>query len=1275
MGLAPSRRLLYSGTDAPLWFVSAPSELCTNEKQRQQDNVNSSAVKGCGLASTEPSLPPPSFAQLRLVPLIKRYFPSSDSVLFRQLMESRKHQHPRYHFLCKQFLPPTAYIDPTAHYYDLELKESEKDSMGNEVYEAVLPATKAPFSSADVMYELLVENTEKMLFENEEELKEAMRANMIENSNNASGGKSNNAKRRRIRPVPCAVLILRCHGPAVNVWDNNIASFGLANAAEALSLSPRGRDATIVVEDERSWLAWELGGVKISGSIGGFYGCWTLDELLHCEHNKKITEKSESKTISYFPYSSTRPFGLVESSLIVSGCVERDVGEREQPHAWVSACRAFANTMIESVSGLQLNPNEQQIPLNPFSMLQQLDLSFIPLLSNIPQIQLCRQVHLFVDILEELAPEIPTLVKLQMLLRERNNKPASGDSRTVIPQRDSNKVCTLDTANGTGNNHSVCGVQGYGGDGKSMAAEESNKGNDVSSQALPPPSLIALREKGICSYIADGAVVLRLSNDKVVEALQKLSCISLSDSTESIVMALTSRVPPPLQYRGELRPPNAYAMCKEKLSGVVRRAEPHLSESLLLSWSQLQSQDVFSVGRDFDGVPFSFLIAPELPPASTGGEGGVGERGERGGDGSHSGTQCPVPPKSQRYLACSGPLKVPNVSVAFGDLIRCDIVNGCWYVDRQLHAEDVALSWMRRVAGKARESRDSDEHWLRFPQQECKIKEEGSESNDTSSNMKGIIVRLGRFRPWHVQHDGYSYFHCITVRGTGAPPANAANAVTAAVGTTVGQSTNSGAETVVNNGTLRAAGKKKGNTVTITPPPPPPLLQPQPPITTTAAARTTIATGGAATTTTTTTTRKSTFALRADMMGNRYPSYGAPMDEYMDGSSLALRNCYPMGHRLSCTPPNPPNLPLFVNRMAPFPNPHPVPYAAGVGPEPREEPSLTVSRLLDGWGAFDMERVPSAYSSSANTSPTAHSSSRRLQSLPSPTAEGPGGGRDSPGGGSSSSPAAPGPLRRQSLSWRGFSPKHPAASPTHANASHQPWRAPSPFTVSAASTMSHVSLPGSYAGPMPFKTARAPVLNHTCTPAESQLLVNAMDSPALSGISTAGSFAGEHMGFGVTPPPIGNLSSVEIRNFPSCEARTARPSDNRSRSHKVVTYLSDIESRNNTNSDENENSGRNERDAHNNNKNNYNGSTDSNSNNGNNVIQSNKFYYERQGSSVSIPEHELERSRRSSYDAMRNSSPESNLSIPSTPHSAVRLYKKNQQKYRWNPYGVQPSEE
>ncbi|ORC86703.1 uncharacterized protein TM35_000261550 [Trypanosoma theileri] len=1261
MGLAPSRRLLYSGSDAPLWFVSAPSELCANEKHREQDNGHTSAVKECVLASTDTNLPPPSFSQLRLVPLIKRYFPSSDSVLFKQLLEARKHQHPRYHFLCKQFLPPTAYIDPTAHYYDLELRESEKESVGNEVYETILPATKAPFSSADVMYELLVENTERILFDNEEELKEAMQANIDESynnnnnnnnnttSNNVSGGKSNSGKHRRIRPVPCAVLILRCHGPAVQVWNNNIASFGLANAVEAMSLSPRGRDATVVVEDGRSWLVWEMNGVKMSGCMGGFYGCWTLDELLHCGNHEDMIKSPKSKMISSFPYSSTGPFGLVESSLIVSGCVERDVGEREQPHAWVAACRAFSNTIIESFPNSQLHQNNQhQIPLHPVSMLRQLDLSFIPLLSNIPQMQLCRQVHLFMNIMVDLAPEIPTLAKLQMLLRERNNKQVSGDSRTIPFQGDLNKEYILEAANNT-----VSGVQRYGGDEKQMNTEESNKGNGVPSLTLPSSSFISLQEKGICSYIADGAVVLRLSNDRVVEALQKLSCIPLSDSTESIVMALTSRVPPPLQYRGELRPPNAYDMCKEKLSGVVRRAEPYASESLLLSWSQLQSQDVFSVGREFDGVPFSFLIAPELPPDFTGGDGG-------GGDRSNLGTQCPVPQKNPKHSACSGPLKVPNISVSFGDLIRCDLVNGCWYIDRQLHAEDVALSWMRRVAGKARESRDLDEHWLRFPQQEGEIMDEGNEKNsETSSNIKGVMVRLGRFRPWHVQHDGYSYFHCITLRGTGPPPTDAAAAVT----TGVGKSTDQGAEAFVNAGTPRAPKKKKGNTTTTNTTTTIPA--------TAAIARTTTTTGGGG--------GNSTGTSRTtDMIGNRYPTFdGGAMDRYMDSSSSAPVNYYPMDRRMPPSPQNPPTLPLF-HRPPSFRQSQSMPYPAAVGSESREEPTLTVSRLVEGWGTFEMERVPSQCSSPSALGPRSHSLHLHPPSLPSPAGTQLG-GWDTPGGGS---PAAPAALSRPSFSWRGYSPQKPGGTPTYNSAApHVSWRVPSPFTVSAASTMSYPSTRGSHIGPVPFKIARVPVLNHTSITAGSQPLVNAMESPAYSGISV-GSFGGEHVGFAVTPPPIANLSSMDMGHLPSCEARTARPSDNRSRDQKrkIIVSISDVEVRSNNNSDENDDNGRSSGGTQNNNNNinqyDSSGSNNNNSNNnGNNITLTNKFYRERQGSTVSIPEYELERSRRSPYDALRNSSPESNLSLASSPHSGVRLYKNNQQQYRWNPYGSQPSEE
>ncbi|KPA78900.1 hypothetical protein ABB37_05964 [Leptomonas pyrrhocoris] len=144
------------------------------------------------------------------------------------------------------------------------------------------------------------------------------------------------------------------------------------------------------------------------------------------------------------------------------------------------------------------------------------------------------------------------------------------------------------------------------------------------------------------------------------------------------------------------------------------------------------------------------------------------------------------------------PPRRPHKAGSGTTAVRC----GYWYVDDALTTEDVVLSWMRRVSGRARETRGNDTKWVRYPNamlsvllqfvRECRQRPSGSWLNtghplrllhpmdeelvewDMLQNFPDI-VRTRRFRQWRFSHDGYVYFHGVTVRMPGsAPPLQAA---------------------------------------------------------------------------------------------------------------------------------------------------------------------------------------------------------------------------------------------------------------------------------------------------------------------------------------------------------------------------------------------------------------------------------------------------------------------------------------------------------------------
>ncbi|RNF10758.1 hypothetical protein TraAM80_01319 [Trypanosoma rangeli] len=139
------------------------------------------------------------------------------------------------------------------------------------------------------------------------------------------------------------------------------------------------------------------------------------------------------------------------------------------------------------------------------------------------------------------------------------------------------------------------------------------------TRVLHTPPLEILQERGVHSYSSDGAAVSRLSNAKVVGALQKLWGILLSETAETLMIALASRMPPPLVFRRELRSPNANSRRIPTVPGKIPRSEPEACAGPLLQCGSVHAHDVVSVGRGFDGAPLLLFLSSAFNQASAGG--------------------------------------------------------------------------------------------------------------------------------------------------------------------------------------------------------------------------------------------------------------------------------------------------------------------------------------------------------------------------------------------------------------------------------------------------------------------------------------------------------------------------------------------------------------------------------------------------------------------------------------------------------------------------------
>lgn len=296
------------------------------------------------------------------------------------------------------------------------------------------------------------------------------------------------------------------------------------------------------------------------------------------------------------------PHGVPSQSLVAVTFFERHVGDKEQCHTFFALCRYYAHGLRfclengstagpyhpgSSLSGETAKQHSlwdrfvavYEQPLTPTratttteggtagSRRSDLSSAFIIRFSNIPQLQMCRQIRLLQAELREIYPQPLSLEALQRAQRARNMAQtgirkrgkqvgvggAASASSTTQPSTTPPPASPLHgTDGGRGEPSAVMELNPAGSDPSSRRSQHL----PLDPDALAPPTLTRqqrLDSVGMHCYIADGAVVLRFSHQASVRAMHQLSYCALHDTVEAMCVALTTASPIPMVYRGELR--------------------------------------------------------------------------------------------------------------------------------------------------------------------------------------------------------------------------------------------------------------------------------------------------------------------------------------------------------------------------------------------------------------------------------------------------------------------------------------------------------------------------------------------------------------------------------------------------------------------------------------------------------------------------------------------------------------------------------------------------
>ncbi|KAI5687910.1 hypothetical protein MNV84_06262 [Leishmania braziliensis] len=1197
-------------------------------QSRGRGSGTSAFETAAGEALRQGKTPYVYYYEHRVLPLTTEFFPSPDCVLFRQLWHARQHQNPRYHFQLDHTWSPGALTDPTVAYesftelamHNMMDIQAACLSAGQPVTEenlerarAQLQAalsslsdsdigigcrsaastasqrTRVPFATRDEFYNLVVRTTEESrIYDTNEELRAAVcgaatsdgavcaHASIADRELTAQESSRAERERHRLRPVPCAiVLVRRCmpaheyrytyfvannerhHKTGASAAGGSSRRRGLASTCGTGEVHQQQREPhstlacgdsvrTAVKEsdlvdrtrqsefgDKELMVPWvqvsvpqaPLGLAELR--VVGMYGCWTVEEILrHSLFTPTVCVTADCDEVAGAVVTQSllareaqvekalrraAPHGVPSSTLVNTAFFEKQVGDKEQCHTYFALCRLFAHGMRQCILGdtpnkvevtstaghaaserasaeeeLSDEPSQQTdgaaaarqradpgweafmdfLSGGASAMSTRGDLAncFLIRFSNIPQLQLCRQIRRMLMELQDMYPAAPTLEVFQAAQRQRNmaamsKKTDASDGAGVGGVQGGNQSAHQgspleDRSSGEGTTApwslqeaSRTSLTDNTGAQPSAAMETDDElqleaatvvKRNHKPVALPlslDPEALAerphqlcerdrLERDGFCCYTSYGLVVFRLSRVAVARALNQLSFAPLRDSVEALCVTLTAAAPPPLTYRGELRPPaglrtqmvevaerdvcsssktavgsdgeergsaclSAVAYSPEALAntyhnamryssssttgfsmepvwpmkmdnvswathataledtpdeligvlprnaieqrrgrllpfcGVVKAESeavttngarnpsavhqgcssgpsallqphpkrPNPPSSSLLPTSVLLQRDVYTVSAELNGTPFREVMelvhqeqqqlrqsayddsqerTPRFIIEAVDSQGNVEPdsvlnwspmaalgslRWKRaltaagcGNAGASEGCICAaaetaamqsVPPISlhtprpQRVVSIF--VREPERILRTGDRIRftphhCgsltsgernsprdapdsgtphgrsrgggDMTSGAsrygyWYVDDRLTTEDMILSWMRRVGGRARETCGTDTKWVRFPEAVLQVllrfahacrqqsgggwlttgyalhplhsADEELVEPDLLQNYPDIL-RTRRFRQWRFSHDGYVYFHGVTVRIPGSAP-------------------------------------------------------------------------------------------------------------------------------------------------------------------------------------------------------------------------------------------------------------------------------------------------------------------------------------------------------------------------------------------------------------------------------------------------------------------------------------------------------------------------
>lgn len=417
------------------------------------------------------------------------------------------------------------------------------------------------------------------------------------------------------------------------------------SASGATGVEGRAEAAVVTEEEaEDTWLKLRLQqnpSEEVELRVVGLYGYWTVQEILR--HTLFVPESmtatptavgesgggpNQSQSQKKNKRAATReaidellakaaPYGVPARTLLNVSFFEKQVGDKEQCHTFFTLCRTFARGVRESLGGPDVTvdgsgasssftdgpPPQENLWARLMSTLTSqhpshgpacgMDLSFAFLIrfSNVPQLQLSRQVRLMLNELRALYPKPPKLTYFQEAQRNRNmqliaNKQSGGGATSVAGRvaglptppsrakggdRGSGPSSNVITPLQQQQNQQQPPLGPAGCEPLSPPLPVSNASASSHRRGAPlaldpeainlpthPSAMEQLEMTGIGCYIAHGIVVMRVSHEAATKALFQFAYMAVEDSVEALGVTLTVATPDALTFRGELRLPELF---------------------------------------------------------------------------------------------------------------------------------------------------------------------------------------------------------------------------------------------------------------------------------------------------------------------------------------------------------------------------------------------------------------------------------------------------------------------------------------------------------------------------------------------------------------------------------------------------------------------------------------------------------------------------------------------------------------------------------------------